>query len=407
MPSGTDQTSTLREVPTVTGTFPVLGSLFFDRLAPLYLVALIAEDLQVSSGQQGLLALTIGLGWAGSLVLARLASGRWGYRRRILVAAAGVSLLGVASAMAGSWTAFIVLRGLGGLLAGTAAPPITALAFAAAPVSRRGLDLGVVQSSTRLLGSLVSPVVVTAIAATFDWRAALLASSGFVTVSAVTLMLLVPSDSPPTEDNPVAAATPVFHPGGKRNILICTVSSVALVAWLTIVSQGAGQLLQGWLDLGVAEAGRLLGIFGLGAWLATLIFTLASDRIGRRAALTSCSLIGSIGGLGVAISAGGSAGSVLFATVLMALAGVAMGGLPLTLSIIPAEAVATGDVGRALAAPIIGAEILGSAALPAIAFAAGGRVGLPIIFGTVAALLLLVAVSSLGLRSLPNATQQV
>jgi hypothetical protein len=45
--------------------------LFFDRLAPLYLVALIADDLPVSSNGQGTLALTIGLGWAGSMVLAR------------------------------------------------------------------------------------------------------------------------------------------------------------------------------------------------------------------------------------------------------------------------------------------------------------------------------------------------
>ena len=68
----------LREVPTIAGTFLAYGALFFDRLAPLYLVALIADDLPVSRAGQGALALTIGLGWAGSMILARWASGRWG-----------------------------------------------------------------------------------------------------------------------------------------------------------------------------------------------------------------------------------------------------------------------------------------------------------------------------------------
>jgi hypothetical protein len=54
-------------------------------------------------------------------------------------------------------------------------------------------------------------------------------------------------------------------------------------------------------------------------------------------------------------------------TLSLLLSGVAMGGLPLVISIIPAEAVATGDVGRALTGPIAGGEILGAAVLPALA----------------------------------------
>ena len=391
----------LREVPTRKESCCEYGALVFDRLAPRYLLAVIADDLQVSRVGQGALALTIGLGWAGSMVLARWASGRWGNRRRILVAATGVTLLGAASAMVSGWIAFVVLRGLGGLFAGTAAPAVTALSFAAAPPRRRGFDLGVVQSSTRLLGSLVSPAVVTAVAAAVDWRVALLTSSGFVVVGAMALMLLVPAD-PQLADDAVASAAPVMHPGGRRNLLLCTTSSVALVAWLIVVSQSAGPLLRAWLDLGVAEAGRLLSLFGIGAWLATLIVPLASDRLGRRMALATSSLIGGAAGLGVMIAASGSTGGPLAAAALMTLSGVAMGGLPLVISIIPAEAVASGDVGRAVTAPIIGAELLGGAVLPAVAFAVAGQVGLPAIFGIAAALLLLVAALSFGLRPSPT-----
>jgi MFS family permease len=169
----------------------------------------------------------------GSLSLESL-----GNRHRILVAAAGVALLGLASAAVTGWTTFVVLRGLGGLLAGTAAPAVTALSFAAAPERRRGLDLGVVQSSTRLLGSLVSPVVVTAVAVAVDWRVALLTSSAFVVAGALALVLLVPADTVLAEA--AADAAPTLHPGGRRNILLCTSSSVALLMGLIVVSQGDG-----------------------------------------------------------------------------------------------------------------------------------------------------------------------
>lgn len=72
---------TLRETPTIAGAFLAYGAVFFDRLAPLYLVALIADDLPISREGQGTLALSIGLGWAGSVALARWASGRWAARR--------------------------------------------------------------------------------------------------------------------------------------------------------------------------------------------------------------------------------------------------------------------------------------------------------------------------------------
>jgi hypothetical protein len=79
-----------------------------------------------------------------------------------------------------------------------------------------------------------------------------------------------------------------------------------------------------------------------------------------------------------------------------------MGGLPLVISIIPAEAVASGDVGRAVTVPVIGAEALGGAVLPAVALAASGWVGMSAVLGILAALLLLVAALSLALRPPPR-----
>ncbi|QBI21010.1 hypothetical protein ER308_16460 [Egibacter rhizosphaerae] len=78
--------------------------------------------------------------------------------------------------------------------------------------------------------------------------------------------------------------------------------------------------------------------------------------------------------------------------------GVGMGGLPLVISIVPAEAVAEGEVSRALLVPIASAELLGAAALLLAAAAAAAAVGHPPVVAATAAGLVVLAAAALGLR---------
>lgn len=364
------------EIATVAGAFTVYGAIFFDRLAPLYLVHLIASDLGVPDAAEGTLALLIGLGWAGAMLLARAASGRWADRTRILVGAGTCAVLSLASAAAPGWLAFIALRGLGGLAAGTASPAVTALSFAAAPPRRRGLDLGLVQSSTRVLGSLASPVAVTAVAVAWGWRPAIMVSAAFLAVGALVLASLVPAGAS-TRAARRRDADLVYIPGGVRDVAVCTAVSVVLIAWLMIFSQSGVPLVSGWLDVPADVAGRYVGLFGIGSAIAAMAVPIGSDTVGRKAALVWSALIG--GGSGVAaamLAALGVVPPLPVVALLLLLAGVTMGGLPLSISIVPAEAVASGDVGRALAWPIAVGEIAGGAALPALAAAAAVPLGL-------------------------------
>lgn len=389
--------ATPREVPAIAGAFFAYGAIFFDRFAPLYVVALIAADLGVPSAAEGTVALLIGVGWALAMPTARLASGRWPDRRRVLAAAAGAAVCGAASAAAPGWLALVALRGLGGLCAGTAAPAITSLAFAAAPAHRRGLDVGIVQSSTRLLGSLASPAVVTAVALAWGWRAALVASALAVVAGAAVLAALVRPQPRPAQQPGGSAAEPLsFRPGGRRNVLLSAVGCVVLLFWITTFSQSAVPLVQQWLTVEADVAGRVVAAFGVGAGAAALLTPIASDRVGRRAALAAAVALGGLGGLGMALAAAAELPvGPWAAAALVLLGGVAMGGLPLVISIVPAEGVATGDVGRALAVPIASAELAGGAALPAVAAAAAAEVGLaPVLAVAAASVLALAAVSA-------------
>ncbi len=380
----------LREVRTVAGTFLAYGALFFDRLAPLYLVTLIAADLGAPSTQEGLLALGVGLGWAAAMGLVRLTTGRFGDRGRLLVATLLGAAVSLASGFAAGWVMFVALRAIGGVIAATGAPAATALVFATAPARRRGLDLGIVLSSTRLVGSLLSPVVVTAVAVAAGWRIAIAVSAAFLAVGGLILWALAPPS--PVRTPTRTSTTTHLRPGGERTLFLSAVGCVALLAWLIIWSQTAVPLLVSWRDLSADAAGRLVGAFGVGAGLASLAVPALSDRIGRRAALSLAAGIGGASGVFLAsIAAAGIAPSRGTLVLLVFLGGVAMGGLPLTISILPAEAVASGDVGRALTGPIAAGEVLGAALLPAGAAILAVNLGRPFVLLLSALLVLLVA----------------
>jgi MFS family permease len=389
------------EAVTVGGAFFLYGAVFFDRLAPLYLVGLVAADLGVPAAWEGTLALLIGLGWAAAMPLVRATSGRLDDRTRITLGAAVAGLVGIASAAAGSWVLFVLLRGLGGLASASGAPAITSLVFGVAPERRRGLDLGIVQSATRIVGSLVAPVVVTAVAVAAGWRTALVVAGVLLLVGAVVLAVVVPGRGGGVVRRSGHASF-AYRPGGRRNVVLCTVGCVLLLAWLTTWSQSSVALVRSWLDVDADAAGRWVGLFGIGAGAASLGLPVISDRIGRRGALGVAGALGGLGGLAVGGFAAADVvppGPVLVVALL--LAGVAMGGLPLVISIVPAEAVGTGDVGRAITGPIAGGETLGSAALPALAAWAAVPLGRPTVLMLAATGVVgLVAVAA-ALRPLP------
>ncbi len=387
-----------REAAAVAGAFLTYGSVFFDRLAPLYLVALIARDLGVPSAAEGTLALLIGLGWATAMPIVRATTGRFDDRSRITVAVVVSALFSLGSAAAPGWAWFVALRGLGGIFAGSGSPAFTSLMYSIAPARRRGLDLGIVQSSTRVIGSMAAPVVVTTVAVTHGWRQAMVVSALVLLASLTLFLVTVPSG----RRRPGSEATKepfAWHPGGRRNMLLCALGCVILLSWLMIWSQSSVAMVEGWLDVGPDEAGRRVGLFGIGSAAGAMLLPIASDRIGRRAAMALGALVGGGGAIGVGLLAGLEvvppawvvAGVVL-------LAGSAMGILPLTISIVPAEAVASGDRARALVIPISAGEIFGAALLPVLAAVLAAPLGYAAVVGLAGAGVLGLVVIALLLR---------
>ncbi len=361
------------EVRAVGGGALVFGMVFLDRLAPLYLIVVIREQEGLAAHQLALVPLTIGLGWAVAMGVGRWLSGRLSDRSRIALGAGGAGLVHVASALVGGWPAFLLLRFLGGVLAGTVAPPLTGLIFAWAPRRRRGLDAGILFSATRLLGSLVAPVVVLSVAVRADWRSALLTAAVLLLAATAAFWLITPPAPAASEAIETTAAQrreqarPVLARHGRRNITLATVFGILFACWLNVVSQTGPSVVVASLDVTPDTAGAIVGAFGIGGWLAALFVPMASDRVGRGLAVGTSTAVGGAAGLGLSLVLAVGSAPPWAPAVLFAFGGLTLGALPLALSVIPGEAVLRGDPGRAVIWPVFGAEVVGAAVLPAVA----------------------------------------
>lgn len=318
--------------------------------------------MHVAAGRLGLLAAVIGLGWAVAPFLARRTD-RLAPRARLLLAIGAGAMLSLASALSPSWAMLLALRGLGALCAGTAAPAMTTLLHGLARPGRLGRDVGIVMSAPRLLGGILAPVLVTAVAMRYGWRASLGTSAVLTAGGGAMLALLVPT-GPPGEPEPERRRVR-YVPGGARDVVLGTAAAVAVLAWMTVLAQNGPPMLTAWLSVSVADAGRLLAVFGVGSFIAAIVIPALSDRIGRKRALMLACGVGGGSGLALgAVAASGALARVGVAAGLLALSGVALGALPLAGAVLPAEAVADGDVGRSMMGPMVGGEILGGALVP-------------------------------------------
>jgi hypothetical protein len=237
------------------------------------------------------------------------------------------------------------------------------------------LAIGVVQSSTRITGSFLAPIALTAAVVPFGWRWALAGAASTLLLAAGAVAALLPSAAP---GGPRAERSrpPVYRPEGRRIIALASATAVCTFLWLTLISQGGVPLLEGWLGLDIRQAGRLLAWFGIGSTVAALVVPAWSDR-SRPVALGVAAAVTAVAGMGLAGASMLDLKLPLVAVgVLFALGGVGLGALPLSISVLPADAVEAGDVDRAVEVQIISAELAGGALLPALAFALAAHAGL-------------------------------
>ncbi|MGO9950402.1 MAG: MFS transporter, partial [Steroidobacteraceae bacterium] len=221
------------------------GFVFFDRNAANFLMPFIANDLHLNNSQIGLVASALSFTWAVGAFVGGAYSDRTGNRKSfLLITVVAFSLCSFASGLAASFLALFLTRLLMGLAEGPILPIAQSLVAIESTAAKRGNNMGVMQNfGSNLLGSFAAPLVLVAVASTFNWRWAfyLAGVPGLIMALLIAKYVRQPAPSSAPASPSVSIPAPLAEPtmGYKemlqhRNMWLCMLIAIFMVAWMVL-----------------------------------------------------------------------------------------------------------------------------------------------------------------------------
>src|ERR1700685_3331720 len=148
------------------------GTVFLDRMSPLYLAPYFAPEFHLGNAQIGTLASVLAITWAASTFFFGALSDRLG-RKLVLVPAVFVfSILSWVTGLAHNFHQLLWIRALMGIAEGPTWSIMTALIEESSSAKRRGGNIGLVVRGAALVGLAAAPVLTTQFASRWGWRSA-------------------------------------------------------------------------------------------------------------------------------------------------------------------------------------------------------------------------------------------
>ncbi|MCY1339945.1 Hexuronate transporter [compost metagenome] len=380
--------------------FLTFGFVFFDRLALSFLFPFMAEELQLSNRHLGMLSSVLALAWAVSGALVGAWSDRKGIRKPLLVVAVILfSLCSALSGLVGGFLSLLLFRAVMGLAEGPILPLSQSLMVEASSPHRRGLNMGLLQGSAAgLLGAVIGPPVMIALAEAFGWRHAFIISL----VPGLVIAWLIWRYVRPDDKSQKPAAQPLAEVTDKgsrlallksRNIVLCTLISCVFLTWFIVLISFTPTFLVTQRGYSPASMGGIMSCLGV-AWVFWGFAVAAiSDRIGRRPTLVLFSLVAACCPLALLYA---PTPTILGALMLLTYTG--LGCFTLFMATIPAETVSRSVIATALGMIMGIGELIGGFVAPTIAGFAADRYGLSIVMWMSCGGALLAALLSLFLK---------
>lgn len=348
------------------------GIVFFDRNSLNFLMPFVQPDLQLSDGQVGAVAGIFSFTWALAAFGVSRLSDMVGNRKLLLVVATlAFSACSFLTGLAASFAMLIGARILMGIAEGGVMPISHAMVASEVEPKWRGLAQGIAQNfGSNFFGSFVAPVVLVALASKYGWQSAFYIAGIPGIVSAALIWFLL--DEPAADPHAVAKGAGGSMAGWwgavrellkVRNVLVCVIMGIVLVAYLVITwafmplylvqNRGFDQTTTSWL----------MGTLGISATLGSFLISGLSDVIGRRPVMIAASFIAVIVPLGALYYTGSAWGLAALFFVGWALNGI----FPLFMATVPSESVSPAQAATVFGLCMGSCEILGGAGGPAIA----------------------------------------
>ena len=351
------------------------GILFFDRNALNFLMPFVQPDLKLSNTQVGLLASALSLSWAIASFVVGHVSDKTGKRKSLIVLATlAFSLCSFISGIASSFLMLFGARLLMGFAEGGVLPISQSLTADEVAPERRGVAMGVMQNfGSNLLGSTAAPLLLVAIATAWGWRHAFFvaAAPGLIAAALIWIFVKEPRRDPVAHAARGARMT-LMQAFAVRNILLCSLIAILLVAYLVVCWAFMPLFLTQQRGYDPETMGWLMATLGISAGIGSFVVPGLSDIVGRKPVMVIAPLIGVILPLG-AMYLHGSAW--LLAAVFFF--GWALNGIfPLFMATVPAESVDPRHTATVLGLVMGMGEVLGGVLSPFGAGAAADAWGL-------------------------------
>jgi predicted MFS family arabinose efflux permease len=262
------------------------GTVFLDRMAPLYLAPYFAPEFHLGNAQIGTLASVLAITWAASTFFFGALSDRVG-RRPVLIPAVFVfSALSWLTGMAHSFHQLLLIRALMGIAEGPTWSIMTALIEESSSAKRRGRNIGMVVSAAALVGLAAAPVLTTQVASRWGWRSAFFVAGipGLLAGFLIWKFVKEPAPSGETKHGKPSLRE-YFSILRYRNIWLCCLGATGFMSWLFAMSVFAPLYITEVAHEPPTMAGFLLGASGLGSFFLGFLLPALSDRVGRKPVL--------------------------------------------------------------------------------------------------------------------------
>jgi predicted MFS family arabinose efflux permease len=280
------------------------GIVFFDRNSLNFLMPFVKPELGLNNTQVGLLASVLSATWSVAALLMGWLSDTLGKRKSLLIASTLLfSACSFLTGIASTFAMLLAARALMGVAEGGVMPISHALIVDEVDPKHRGIAQGIGQNfGSNLLGSFVAPVALVAFATWFGWRHAFFLAGAPGLISALLILFLVkePALTPKKARQVETGPRYTMLDGLKeRNVLLCVLLSVLLVAYLVTCWAFMPLYLDQMLHVSKSTNGWLMGTLGISATIGSFATSGLSDKIGRRPVMIAAPFISLLLPLGV------------------------------------------------------------------------------------------------------------
>jgi len=230
---------------------------------------------------------------------------------------------------------------------------------------------------SNLLGSFAAPLVLVAVASTFNWRWAfyLAGVPGLIMALAIAKYVRQPAAAV----TPARAAAPLAETGmgygemlHHRNMWLCMLMAIFMVAWMVLGWAFLPLFYTKVRQIGNGQMSVLMSVLGLSAAFFSFVVPALSDRFGRRPVIVIFNFIGLL----VPLAALHFQGSLFMLGTLIFIGWSASGTFPLFMGTVPSETIPARYVATSLGMVVGLGEVLGGVGAPAIAGRAADQYGL-------------------------------